>query len=103
MITSYADNGLVADHVLKSDKEMLSLTYSGSLYNAGSDVVYVHYGYGAKWIKKDTIQMKKTKTGFKVDIPLAKTGTINMAFKDGSENWDNNNGSDYSFILRARK
>ncbi|MGE5472721.1 MAG: carbohydrate binding domain-containing protein [Ignavibacteriales bacterium] len=102
-MNSYAENGLVADHVTKSDKETLSLTYNGLLYNSGSDVVYVHYGYGTKWTKKDTVQMKKTKTGFKVDIPLAKTGTINMAFKDNSENWDNNNGSDYSFTLRASK
>ncbi|MGE5329023.1 MAG: carbohydrate binding domain-containing protein [Deltaproteobacteria bacterium] len=102
-MNSYSEKGLTANHVANNDQDTLSLTYNGLLYNSGSDVVYVHYGYGTKWTKKETVQMKKTKTGFKIDIPLAKTGTINMAFKDSSENWDNNNGSDYSFSLRARK
>jgi len=102
-MTSYSQNGLVADYITNNDNDTLRLTYNGHLYNSGSDVVYVHYGYGTKWTKKDTLQMKKTKAGFNIDIPLAKTGTINMAFKDNSENWDNNNGSDYSFTLRAKK
>ena len=102
-MTSYSENGLVADHIENKDKNKLSLNYDGLLFKSGADIVYVHYGYGAKWTNKDTLAMKKTKTGFKIDIPLAKTGTINMAFKDNSENWDNNNGSDYSFSLRAKK
>jgi len=102
-MNSYAENGIVANNVLIKDKNTLSLSYNGLLFESGADVVFVHYGFGAKWTNSDTIAMTKAENGFVVDIPLAKTGAISMAFKDSAENWDNNNNSNYSFTLRARK
>lgn len=102
-MTNYSEKGVVANHVSTTKNNNLSITYDGLLYKNGADTVFAHYGYGSKWTNKDTIAMKKTAKGFKVDIPLLKTGTVNIAFKDSSENWDNNEGSDYSFRLTAKK
>ncbi|NJD02351.1 MAG: carbohydrate-binding protein, partial [Ruminiclostridium sp.] len=36
-------------------------------------------------------------TGFETTIPVMKADTLNVAFKDCANHWDNNSGMNYSF------
>jgi len=40
--------------------------------------------------------MSKTKSGFTATIKIDKSAVLNVCFKDSMNNWDNNNGSNYS-------
>ena len=102
MINTYSKNGIIANQVALDDGINLALTYDGILYASGADSVYTHFGYGSKWTNKNIIKMIRTEDGFRVNLPLVKTGTINMVFKDSAENWDNNSGTNYSFTIRSK-
>lgn len=102
-MSNYNDSGVFASQISINGGVGLRITYSGLLYKNGAQSLFTHYGYGAKWTNIDTVSMTKADNGFSVDIPLPKTGTINLAFKDDAENWDNNSGSNYSIVLRAKK
>ena len=43
--------------------------------------------------------MEKTELGFQAEIELGEGDTFNFCFKDGNNNWDNNNGQNYIFPL----
>ena len=34
---------------------------------------------------------------FELDIPITESGNLNVAFRDDSGNWDNNDGQNYIF------
>lgn len=102
MPNTYPQSGISVSQVSSKDGINLALTYDGLLYQSGADSVFVHYGYGSKWTNSDTVKMTRTENGFKVNLPLAKTGTVNVAFKDSAHNWDNNSGLNYSFTVRAK-
>lgn len=102
LIDAYSENGIIGNQVMLDEGNNLSLTYDGLLYKSGADVVFAHYGYGARWTNKNMVKMMRTDNGFRANIPLSKSGTINMAFKDSAENWDNNNGQNYSFEVKTK-
>lgn len=102
MKDTYSENGIIANQDSSGKSESLSITYEGILVKSGADDVYAHYGYGSKWTNKGFVRMSKTHEGFTVNIPLGKTGPINIVFKDSADNWDNNNGSNYSFSIRSK-
>jgi hypothetical protein len=41
--------------------------------------------------------MMRTGMGFETTVPVIKPDTLNVAFKDCANNWDNNSGMNYSF------
>ena len=43
--------------------------------------------------------MVKTELGFQIEIELLDKGTLNFCIKDENDNWDNNNGNNYSFEI----
>lgn len=102
MVNTYLQNGIAANTVSIDGTDILAVTYDGLLFKSGADYIYAHYGYGSKWTKQNTVKMIKTDSGFRANIPIQKTGPINIVFKDSAENWDNNNGSYYSFSLRSK-
>lgn len=102
MLNEYSKQGVSANQVVIDNVNTLSITYNGLLYNSGADAVYAHFGYGDNWSDKDTIKMIKTDGGFRASIPVTKTGVLNIAFKDSANNWDNNNGANYSFHVRTK-
>ena len=40
--------------------------------------------------------MSKVNDNFVATLPFSKSTELNLAFKDGLNNWDNNNGSNYT-------
>ncbi len=96
--SSYDANGVYISPSTFSVGDRIKITYSGLLANSGAAEVYAHIGFGAsKWQDITDIKMTKTSKGFEATVPVSSTSTLNVAFKDNANNWDNNSGSNYCF------
>ncbi len=85
------------DKLVENSK--VKISYLGKLYQDGSDVVSIHYGFGSNWDNVTDIKMEKTDLGFQAEIQLLEGDTFNFCFKNGNDEWDNNNGQNYVFPL----
>ena len=81
------------------ENTVVKLSYTGELFQDGSEEVYIHYGFGINWDNVDEAKMEKTELGYQCEINLLVTGTFNFCFKNGENKWDNNNGNNYIFNI----
>jgi hypothetical protein len=96
---SYYNNGVLLKEVIGT-QNMLKLVYNGLLAKKGASEVYAVIGYGdnKNWEETAYFPMNKVDAqSFELVFPVKKAGNINIAFKDSSQDWDNNNGQNYSF------
>lgn len=75
----------------------VKISYTGNLFQKGSDDVFIHYGFGDNWNNINDLKMDKTELGFQAEINLLDSDKLNFCFKNSSDEWDNNNGSNYIF------
>lgn len=95
--SSYSNNGVTATETTANN---VKLTYNGLLAKSGASQVYAAIGYGSNnnWENVEHYPMNKTMTNtFEANIPIKKTGNLNVCFKDSANNWDNNSGMNYTF------
>lgn len=85
------------DKLLQNSK--VKISYTGLFFENGSEEVYIHYGFGPFWDNLSEIKMEKTDLGFQVEIDLIESDTLNFCFKNGNDEWDNNNYQNYIFNL----
>lgn len=85
------------DKLVENSK--VKISYIGELFKSASEEVTIHYGFGNNWDNVTDIKMEKTELGFQAEINLLEGETFNFCFKDGNNNWDNNNGQNYVFPL----
>ncbi|HOV25444.1 MAG TPA: carbohydrate-binding protein [Pseudobacteroides sp.] len=93
----YLQNGVTISPAVPTAGEKVKVQYDGLLSKSGASDVYVHVGYNSDWQKSAFFKMKKSLTGFEASIPVEYGETLNLCFKDSSDNWDNNSGRNYSF------
>ena len=91
----YKNNGITISPANFSSGDKIKVTYTGLLSQSGANEVYAHIGWGESWENVDDIKMSKTKTGFSTTI-TAYNSALNLCFKDTCDNWDNNNGNNYT-------
>lgn len=92
----YAENGIRIQGVTMT----LKLLYEGKLADENTDEIFAVIGYGnnLKWEDIDYYPMRKVgPKNFELMFPIKREGNINIAFKDNKDNWDNNNGMNYTF------
>ncbi|MEG6616122.1 carbohydrate-binding protein [Peptococcaceae bacterium 1198_IL3148] len=92
--------GVVVDPTPITAGEEICVLYNGLLANSGAKDMYLHYGYGdsTKWNAVQDVKMAKTGYGFVKTIRVPEVGTrMNFCFHDPANNWDNNNGLNWSF------
>ena len=75
--------------------DKVKLVYKGLLFKNKSSEVYAHIGYGSNWDDLSDIKMNKTKSGFEAEIIITCAESLNVAFKDDTDNWDNNSNKNY--------
>jgi len=92
----YKNNGLTINPSSFTSGDKIKLTYNGLLSQCGASEVFAHIGWGDTWEDVNDIKMSKTKSGFTATITVDKSAVLNVCFKDASNNWDNNNGYNYS-------
>lgn len=85
------------DKIIENSK--LKISYVGTLYQNCSEEVFLHYGFGIGWDNVSDIKMEKTELGFQCEIEIGESESLNLCFKDGNNNWDNNEGQNYIFSI----
>ena len=73
-----------------------------TIYYKGYDNAYIHYKIGnGSWTNAPGVKMESTseKPGYsyKVTIDLGDADKLTACFNNGSSQWDNNGGKDYTF------
>ena len=81
------------------ENKKIKISYTVKFFQDGSEDVYIHYGFGINWDNLNDIKMEKTELGFQAEIDLTNNETFNFCFKNGSEQWDNNEGQNYIFPI----
>ena len=81
------------------ENTIVKISYTGILFQNNSEEVFVHYGFGNNWDQLNDIKMNKTELGFQAEIKLSSCENLNLCFKSNKNEWDNNNGANYSFSI----
>lgn len=83
------DNNLTKNKTCK-------LTYSGQLFQNGSEFVNIVYGFGNEWHHTKEQEMERTDEGFVVNVNILDFDTFNFCFRNSNYEWDNNNNQNYT-------
>lgn len=75
------------------------ITYSGNLYTQNSNSVHIVYGFGDNWEHTTEKEMEMNAHGFVAKIRLLDYDKFNFCFKNQYNEWDNNNGQNYSLPI----
>ena len=81
------------------ENSVVKISYTGKLFQDGSEEVFVHYGFGNNWENLNEIQMEKTELGFQAEIELVSSDTLNLCFRNSNNEWDNNDSQNYIFPI----
>ncbi|MCR4434855.1 MAG: carbohydrate-binding protein [Clostridiales bacterium] len=93
---SYSDRGVQ----LREETNTLRLNYKGILAQNNAPEIYARIGYGNNLNWEDVEEYPMHNMGgntFELIFPVKRSGNINIAFRDGSGNWDNNAGINYTY------
>ena len=85
------------DKLVQNSK--VKIPYTGTFFEDGSEEVYIHYGFGPFWDNLSEIKMDRTELGLQTEIDLIESDTFNFCFRNGKNEWDNNNYQNYVFDL----
>ena len=77
----------------------VKISYTGKLFQDGSEEVFVHYGFGNNWDNLNEIEMEKTELVFQAEIELVSDETLNLCFRNSNNEWDNNEGQNFIFPI----
>jgi len=83
--------------------DRVKIRYHGLLSECGADQVYLRTGYGSdQWENIYDHRMEKVGNEWEKEIRIEKEGQFNFCFKDSANNWDNNNGLNWSYTIKGR-
>lgn len=85
------------DKLIQNSK--VKISYTGVFFENDSEEVYIHYGFGPFWDNLSEIKMERTELGFQTEIDLIESDTFNFCFRNGNNEWDNNDYQNYVFDL----
>ncbi len=83
------------------DGSLVKISYTGKLFDENCEKVFIHYGFGDNWDNLNEVEMTKTELGFQAEIKIEGTENLNLCFRSANNEWDNNNGQNYSFEIEA--
>lgn len=81
------------------ENTVVKISYTGKFFQEGSEEVYIHYGFGLEWNGLSEVKMEKTELGFQAEILLSDEDTFNFCFRNGNNEWDNNDCANYVFDI----
>ncbi len=58
----------------------VKISYTGNLFQDGSDQVFIHFGFGDNWDNVSDIEMTKTDLGFQANLQLLSSNSLNLCF-----------------------
>lgn len=96
----FNDNEIAIELPKVGENEKTTVRYNGLLTNKGAEKVYLHYGFD-NWTNTNTVPMSKSSRGsYTTEIKVKGKDSLEFCFKDNANNWDNNNGSNWSVDIR---
>jgi hypothetical protein len=96
MATHYNDDRVSLEPSPVKQGDSVHINYQGLLRNSGADQVFLHYGVDG-WKNTNTVPMNRMQNGvFGAEIKADAGREVNFCFKDSADNWDNNNGWNWS-------
>lgn len=76
--------------------QKVRIEYRGILMQSGADNLWLHCGFD-NWKNEQDIVMDRTAEGtFSCNTSIEGKNEMNFCFKDSANNWDNNNGNDWT-------
>mgnify|MGYP004561463481 FL=1 len=81
----------------------VKISYTGKLFQDQAEEVYLHYGFDNEWKELNEINMEKTDLGFQAEVELPEYESFNFCFRDGNNNWDNNDNQNYIFNIEKNE
>lgn len=75
----------------------VKISYTGKLFQNGSEEVFIHFGFGDNWDGVTELPMIKTELGFQAELQLNNSNKLNLCFRNSNNEWDNNEGQNYIF------
>ncbi|NMB46359.1 MAG: carbohydrate-binding protein [Firmicutes bacterium] len=97
------DSGIDVEPTPITLGDELKIEYRGLLAASGAEAVYVHYGFGpGDWRFVQDIPMEKTPDGtWTAVVQAGEKGRFSFCFRDNANNWDNNNGKNWSYEIHG--
>lgn len=84
------------------ENSRVKISYTGKFFQDNSQEVTIHYGFGNNWENLHDEKMVKTELGFQIEVDLGEFETFNFCFCNEKNEWDNNDGSNYSFLIEKK-
>ena len=80
----------------------VKISYTGKFFQDDSEEVFIHYGFGINWDNLNDVKMEKTELGFQAELSLGEGETFNFCFRNGNDEWDNNDCQNYIFEMEKK-
>ena len=98
--TAVVEEGVAISPMPATAGEIVTINYDGLLAKSGVAKVYAHIGYGSSdnWKQVEDIVMSDMQGTWNCQV-LPKGERLNFCFHDGANNWDNNNGHNWSIAI----
>ena len=97
-------DGIIFNTNALKQNSFVKITYTGYLNNLKSSKVFAHIGFGSNWQNIIDLEMQKCCLGYELTLQLpSQFDSINMAFMNDKNEWDNNFGKDFSYKLTLVK
>lgn len=94
------DDGVYVAPTPITGNDEITVTYAGQLVHDGAQSVYLHMGTGpGDWVNVQDIPMDKVGEQFEARLEVADEGQLEFCFRDDGDNWDNNDGRNWSYII----
>ena len=81
----------------------VKISYTGKFFQENFEKVFIHYGFGLNWDNVSEVEMEKTELGFQAEIFLGEGDSFNFCFRNGNNEWDNNDCKNYTFEIEKRQ
>lgn len=72
------------------------ISYYGLLAKSGASRVFAKVGYGDNWHNAREFEMRWVGDTFETQFKVDSADTMHICFRDSLDNWDNNNGSNWT-------
>lgn len=80
--------------------DTVTVTYSGQLLQNNPQSLHLHWGVGpGHWEHVQDVAMEKAAGGYTATLEVGEEGNFEFCFRDSDNNWDNNEGRNWSYIV----
>lgn len=97
------EGGIAVSPVPLTTGERVTVKYQGLLAQSGAEQIYLRKGYGPaqNWSFVQDLPMQNNQGVWEVQFEADDQSRLNFCFKDNAENWDNNNGKNWSLEIHS--